>query len=442
MKDAWIVAVDMGYGHQRPAHALKHLAYKQKVITANNYESIPESDKNFWKKSNSFYNFVSKFKRVPFFGYLLFNAFDHFQEIENFYPKRDLSGTSFILRQIYKLIRKGWGKHLIETLTKDPKPLICTFFTPAFMAEEFDYPGEIFLVTTDSDISRTWAPLYPKKTRIIYLAATHRVVERLKQYGIPEKQIVFTGFPLPLENIGDKKYTHLKERILYRLKNLDPNKKYLKLYKQNVIRHLGARAYPEKNDHPLTITFAIGGAGAQKEIGTDILKSLCKHVCDAMKKMCKTVLHEDVHIIIVAGTHKNVRDYFLETLKNLGIKKNLGKNIHILYEETFDAYYRSFNKLLDKTDILWTKPSELSFYTALGIPLIIAPPIGSQEKMNLQWVTKMGAGYQQEGAEHTSQWITDWINEGLLAEAALEGFVEAPKDGTFNIEKVLKERCS
>lgn len=441
-KKAWIIAVDMGYGHQRPAHALRHLAFNHAIISANNYKGMPIKDNRFWGKSNAFYNFVSRFKKVPLIGPMIFNIFDKFQEIKDFYPKRDLSAPSFILKQIYRLIRKGWGRHLIEKLSKNSRPLICTFFTPAFMAEEFGYPGDIFLVTTDSDISRTWAPLKPKKTRIIYLAATNRVVERLKQYGVPAKQIIFTGFPLPLENLGDEKFQHLKNRLLYRMKNLDPQKNYFKLYKQNIVRHLGEKKYPEKSDHPLTLAFAIGGAGAQKKIGSDILKSLCKNVCEVMEKMSENVLQGNIHIILIAGTHKNVRDFFLKSLKKLGIKKRLGKNVEILYETSFEKYYKTFNKTLDRVDILWTKPSELSFYTALGIPIIMAPPIGSQEKMNLEWITKIGAGYKQKKVDFMPQWLMDWINEGILAEAALEGFVEAPRHGTFNIEKVIKEKSA
>ncbi len=441
-KKPWLIAVDMGYGHQRPAHSLRHLAYKRTVVTANNYPGIPVRDRRFWKQSNSFYNFISKIKRVPFIGRLLFNAFDHFQEIENFYPRRDLSAPSFILKQIYRLIRKGWGRHLIETLSEDPRPLICTFFTPAFWAEEYGYSGEIYLVVTDSDISRTWAPLYPQKTRITYLAPTRRVVERLKQYGIPETRILFTGFPLPPENLGNKKFGHLKKRVLMRLKNLDPEKRYLSLYDQNVERHLGKKSYPKKADHPLTLTFAVGGAGAQKEIGTDILTGVCQYVSDAMQKMCKSVIQKDINIILVAGTHENVKEHFVGVLKRLKLKRNLGKNIRILFEPTFEKYYATFNKVLDRTDILWTKPSELSFYAGLGIPIILAPPIGSQEKKNLEWVTKMGAGIAQEDVEFVAQWLDDWLREGLLAEAALEGFIEVPKDGTFIIQKILNKKRS
>jgi len=93
---------------------------------------------------------------------------------------------------------------------------------------------------------------------------------------------------------------------------------------------------------------------------------------------------------------------------------------------------------LRKTDILWTKPSELSFYSALGIPIIISSPIGSQEEFNMRWLLKSGFGIFQENPNYTNQWLFDWLEKGYLAEAAMEGFVEGEKLGTLNIENKLK----
>jgi len=42
---AWIVSVDMGYGHQRAAYPLKRFAFKNKIITANTYPGIPSRDR-------------------------------------------------------------------------------------------------------------------------------------------------------------------------------------------------------------------------------------------------------------------------------------------------------------------------------------------------------------------------------------------------------------
>src|SRR4030043_877616 len=141
-KSAWVVSVNMGYGHQRTAFPLRSLSIAGKVVCANDYQGIPKSDKRIWSMTRLGYEFVSKVKAIPLFGSFVFFLFDQFQKILSFYPKRDLSNPSFQLRQTVSLIRKGWGKHFIEKLAKNPIPIVSTFFTPAFMAEPFDFPVE------------------------------------------------------------------------------------------------------------------------------------------------------------------------------------------------------------------------------------------------------------------------------------------------------------
>jgi precorrin-3B methylase len=65
-KKVWVVSIDMGYGHQRTAYALKKIAESNEIITANNYKGIPEKDKSLWKQSRSFYEFISRFKNIPY----------------------------------------------------------------------------------------------------------------------------------------------------------------------------------------------------------------------------------------------------------------------------------------------------------------------------------------------------------------------------------------
>ena len=224
-----MIAVDMGYGHQRTAYPLKKLALGEKIINANNYDGIPEKDRKIWEMSRRFYEFVSGFKRVPLMGRAAFAIFNEFQKIFSFYPKRDLSKPNLQLKQIFSLIQKGWGKHLIESLGQNSGqesfPLISTFFTPAFMAEFFNYPGEIFCVICDADIARTWVSLRPKTSRIKYFAPNNRVVERLKLYGVKEENIFLTGYPLPESNIGSQDLEILKSDLSRRILNLDSRKK-------------------------------------------------------------------------------------------------------------------------------------------------------------------------------------------------------------------------
>jgi hypothetical protein len=422
---AWVISVSMGYGHQRTAFPLKYLAYEEKVIAANNYQGIPEEDRRFWENARKFYEFISRFKRIPLIGHFAFSIYDEFQKILTFYPKRDLSKPNFQLRQIYSLIKKGWGMHLIEKLKEKPLPLITTFFTPAFMAELFNYPGEIFCVVCDADIARTWAPLIPYTSKIKYFSPTERVVERLKLYGVKPENIFLTGFPLPLENIGSEKLETLKYDLAHRILNLDPNKKYYQKYGTLIKKYIGGLS--KKTNHPLTVMFAVGGAGAQKEIGIKIVGSLSRKI----KK-------REIKIILVAGIRKGVKEYFQTNIKNFDLKEN--ENLEIIFEKDIKNYFQKFNQALRKTDILWTKPSELSFYTALGLPIIIAPPIGSQEDLNKDWILRLGSGTLQQNPDYTNQWFFDLLESGWFAEAAMQGFIEGKKLGTLNIEKIISSK--
>jgi hypothetical protein len=430
----WLLAVDMGYGHLRTAYPLKHLAFEEKIINANNYPGIPSGDQRIWENSKKFYESVSRFKSFPLIGDLVFSVYDRFQRIFSFYPKRDLSKPSIVLKNIFSLIEKGWGQHLIEKLKFSPHstigknkkfpPLVTTFFIPAFMAEFFDYPGDIYCILCDADISRVWVPLNPKKSRIKYLSPNNWVVNRLKLYGVKEENIFLTGHPLPLENIGNRRMEILKEDLRNRILNLDRTRRYLQQYKALIKKYL--KKLPKKSDHPLTIMFAIGGSGAQKEIGVKIVKSLMQRV-----------KFREIKIIISVGKRRELKQYFEENIKKLGLNENLGKNIKIIFAENIESYFQKFNEAIRKTDILWTKPSELSFYTALGIPIIIAPPIGSQEEFNKRWLLYLGSAIIQENPNYTDQWLFDFLNSGVFAECAMQGFVEAEKLGTFKIEKII-----
>ena len=423
-KKAYIIAVNMGYGHQRTVYPLRNFAPDSVIINANDYLGIPEKDKKVWESSRSFYEFISRFKRIPLIGTLAFAFFNKFQQIPAFYPHRDLSKPNFTLKKIYSLIDKGWGKDLILQLKKNPLPIVTSFFVPAFMAEEFNYPEKIYCIVSDADCARAWAPLNPQKSKIIYFAPNLWVANRLKLYGVRPEKIFLTGFPLPIENIGTEKQEILRRDFGARIFNLDPEKKFHDRYKVFIdskedIPH-------KKKDHPLTIMFAIGGAGAQKEMVIEYVKSLISKI----KK-------KEIRILLSAGIRKGVYDYFVDSLRTLKLEKNIGDNIEIIFDKSIDNYFASFSEKLRKTDILWTKPSELSFYAGLGIPIIMAPTIGSQEDYNKNWLLGIGAGISQINPKYANQWIFDYLNSGRFAEAALDGFIEIEKMAVYNIKKII-----
>ncbi|MDD2913073.1 MAG: hypothetical protein PHH17_00635 [Candidatus Pacebacteria bacterium] len=416
-----LVSVNMGYGHQRTAFPLKKFAYENRIINANDYNGMSKKDRAVWENSKKFYEFVSRFKRVPLLGGAVFSIFDKFQKIEDFYPKRNLSSPNFMTKKVYRLFKKGWGKDFIKQFDCS-LPMVSTFFIPAFMAEFFDYKGDIFCVVCDADISRSWAPLIPQKSRIKYLVPNLWTLKRLKMYGVKEENIFLTGYPLPLENIGDEKMEVLKKDIAFRLLNLDKEGEYRK--KNNNFIFEKIESFPKEERYNLTIAFSIGGAGAQKEIALKMIKGISEEI----KK-------KEISIVIMAGIREKVRDFFAKELNSLGL---LSENVKIVYSEKIEEYFTKFNKEIRKTDILWTKPSELSFYCALGLPIIIAPPLGSQEDFNKKWLLKMGAGISQENPLYFKEWLFDYLKSGRFAQCAINGFTLSEKMGTLNIEKICR----
>jgi hypothetical protein len=423
--NAWVIAVSMGYGHQRTAYPLRDLSPDGTVLNANDYDGIPDWDRKIWKDATRFYGAISRFTRVPFVGPLVFGLYNRLQRIVDLYPTRDLSKPTGSLREIFSFIKKGWGRDWVDRFARTPVPLVTTFFMTAFMAEYFHYPGDIFCVTADADVARDWAPLDPARTKIHYCASTSRVAERLAVYGVPKENIHLTGYPLPKENIGGPAMKMLAHDMRLRLANLDPQGNHTRDYQPVIAKNFGR--LPRKSGRPLTIMFSIGGAGAQKEIGIAIVRSLAPHIKNG-----------EVAVILAAGVGQESQDHFIAAFRSMGFDGSPGSGIEIVGAADLGEYFARFNEALRRTDILWTKPSELSFYCALGIPIIMAPTIGSQEDLNREWLLTVGAGMDQYDPAYTHEWLFDYLHNGWFAEAAMHGFLDAEKMGVYAIEHLIK----
>lgn len=415
-----LIAADMGYGHQRAAYPLLNIASNNEIITINNYHDIPLWEKKYWENSLKSYEKISRLKKIPFLGSIIFEIMDAFQKIDEFYPNRDLSKPTIQEKFFYRIIKKGLGKYLIEKLNKTKLPFLTTFFVAAYFAEAQNYQGDIYCVICDTDASRAWANMDSENTRVVYLLPSEKVKERFLMYGVKEKNLIVTGFPLPKENIGESKEI-LKKDLSLRLNILDPKGTYREKYFSLIKEHLPQN---ETVNRPLTITYAVGGAGAQKEIGLVILRNLKDRI-----------LSGEMAINLVAGSRPEVRDYFKNGIKEFGLDNNT--NVRVIFADNKIDYFREFSNSLRNSDILWTKPSELSFYSALGLPIIMSQPVGSQEDFNREWLIGVGSGVDSGDPEHVEEWLPDLLESGRLAKAAMDGFLNAEAMGTYNIEKLF-----
>ena len=419
----YVISADMGYGHQRAAYPFRDVA-QGGVITINNYQGISDWEKDYWARTLKEYEVLSFSKRIPLIGSTAFKIMDYFQEIQPFYPRRDLSRPSVQGRFFYKKIQAGLCRNLIERLNKNPLPLLATFFVAAHAAEYYNYKGEIYLVVCDTDVSRAWAPINPGTSRITYLAPNFRVKERLLLYGVRPEKILVTGFPLPKENIGTADSEFVKHDLRERLQVLDPYGVYRKKYARLIEDYLCPTTEIDGATRPLTLTFAVGGAGAQRDLGILILRTLKNKIVE-----------NKIQLNLIAGSRQDVFDYYTKVLQDNFLQNY--PNVKIIFNPDKMESFKEFNQALRTSDLLWTKPSELSFYSGLGLPIIITEPIGSQENYNRRWLLGIGAGVDSKKPQYADEWLFDFLNSGWLAEAAMRGWMNAPRMGTYNIENIV-----
>jgi hypothetical protein len=173
--------------------------------------------------------------------------------------------------------------------------------------------------------------------------------------------------------------------------------------------------------------FAVGGAGAQIGLSEEFLPRLRDHV-----------LRDRIRIHLVAGTRAEVAQRFVQQLRRARLSSRIGSGISILYAPDFASYYRAFNQLLERADVLWTKPSELSFYAGLGIPLVLSHPVGTHERYNRRWLREQGAGLKQRRPDQLPGWLDEWLIDGNLAAAAWSAYTRIPRTGTEQILKLLR----
>jgi hypothetical protein len=419
---AWVVTVDMGLGHQRATHPLMDIA-KGGIIAVGSSQASDPAEKKQWDRMRGMYEFLSRVRSTPIIGKPLFSLLDALQSIPSFYPIRDRSSSSFQVRLLNRFIDRGLCRGMLQKIQEQPLPLVTSYFAPAIAAEKAGY-GRIYCIICDAEISRAWVPEFPRKSRIQYFAPCGRAVMRLNQYGVPDERIFLTGFPFPREILGNQDLDILRQDVAQRLFYLDPKERFWPLHGQNVAHFLGRNCCKFRKKRRLTITYAVGGAGAQKEYGWQMTRSLR----DKLKA-------GEVALNLVAGVRAEINEYFEN------VKKELLPNcehLRVLYSPSKDEYFELFARAIRHTDILWTKPSELSFYVGLGIPIIMSPPIGAQELFNQKWLLEVQAAMPMEDPEYTVEWMYDLLNAGRLAECAWDGFLKARKFGTYKILEVLQ----
>ncbi len=426
-----IAAVEMGYGHLRAARSLAD-ALATKVTLVDRAPIAGKEEQRLWRASRRFYEIASRASQLPGIGAPLEALLEALTSIPPLYPHRDLSASTFQSRSLGRLIDRGLGRGLARQLLETDAPLVTTFFAPALAAERFGVE-EIYCIATDVDLNRTWASHEPAKTRINYLAPTRRARRRLIAYGVPRERIEVTGFPLPAERLGGEDLPTLRRDLAARLVRLDPKGVFREQVGAEIDHFLGDLPSDQEGLPPLAV-FAVGGAGAQADLAAALLPTL------------RPLIEQGrLRLTLVAGIRREVAALFAQQVRAAGLESCLAPNIEsaagpepgrpvsILLEADHDTYFDRFHALLGSADLLFTKPSEMVFFGALGLPLILTRPVGVHERYNRRWAVENGAGLKMRDPRHAGDWLREYLTEGTLAAAAWFGYLRLPKFGLYRI---------
>lgn len=390
-----VTAVDMGYGHLRAAHAVAD-ALGTEVARADRPPLAAPGERRLWQAARAGYEAVSRGSQHGPLSPLLGPALERLTRIGPLggRPGRPPGALTMLLG-------RGVGAGPAEAAARAGVALVSTYFVPALAADHLangDVPPASWCVVTDADLARAWVAAEPAASGVRYLAPSERAARRLVEYGVPAERVTFTGFPLPGEVLGGPELPALHRNLARRLARLDPE-----------LRSAGA--------DPVHLVYTVGGAGAQAGIARAIL--------DGLRPLIEA---GELQLSLVAGVREEVAERFRAWVRRAGLEGE----VEVLVEGTPAAYFRAFNRLLAGADLLWTKPSELTFFAALGLPLVLAPPVGAHERYNREWLLEHGAAVDPE-RRRIGPWLRERLADGTFARVARAGAERLPKRGLFRI---------
>jgi len=409
---AVVAAIDMGYGHLRPAAALAGYLGTE-VLQMDRPPLGNDVDFRFWESTRELYEPLTRLSQLPGVGGPMRAVLNTITAIPEPWPVRDLSGPTQGTKWMLRAARDGVGKTLAGHLRETGAPLVTTFYAAAILAE-LHGASRLHCLITDSDINRVWAPPDPANSRIVYFAPTERARRRMLTYGVRPELVLTTGYPLPHELIEQ---SALRKNLAARLARLRVSGNVRKAAEAE----LGP--LPELSEPPL-IVFAIGGAGAQVPLAQKVVRGLAEKI----KK-------NFFRLALVAGRRPEVAKALREALYQNGVDGQ----VEVLEDPDVFGYIRRLNALLAGADALWSKPSEMTFFAALGLPFISAPPVGVHEKWNLRWGTDGGAALPQHDPATAGEWLQEWLEDGVLAGAAWAGYQRLPQLGLYRIAEELAQ---
>lgn len=204
------------------------------------------------------------------------------------------------------------------------------------------------------------------------------------------------------------------------------------------------------NNKPMRFLLTIGGAGAQKEIFSQIIRFLLPYIQSKKvtlyvnvgdyKNVWDELVHEIREMKKYSTEHFNNWTDTMEFANTALIQDVYG--IHGFYHENiFEAVYCT-NLLMRSCDVLVTKPSELAFYP---VPKLFIKRVGGHEQWGAIHSAEIGDGTLEcRDISHTLQMLKLFIEEDTLFKDMCSNIVKNKKmgiyDGAYKVVKLAMQK--
>src|SRR5262245_31952827 len=214
-----IVAVRMGYGHLRPAHALAQ-ACGGEVVECDQAPLATDWERRVWDRCRNVYETLSPGAGAHLAGFAIRGLLDGITSIPRPGRPGSRSKTNRATRYVASLTKDGLGRGLLERLQRDGTPLLTTFYAPAVVADAAGLDATC--VVTDVDVNRVWVPPDAAASRARSCVPARRTARRLLAYGVNPRLVPVTGFPLQPSLTGCEDLAVRDRLLANRLRRLDP----------------------------------------------------------------------------------------------------------------------------------------------------------------------------------------------------------------------------
>ena len=205
----------------------------------------------------------------------------------------------------------------------------------------------------------------------------------------------------------------------------------------NIDADCDAREKRAREGKPMRFLLTIGGAGAQREIFSAIIRYLLPAIQKKKAALYINVgdyknvwqeLEHDIPELKKASKHFNQWEETIQFAEK-ALSEDV-EGIHAFYHENiFEAVYAT-NLLMRSTDVLVTKPSELAFYP---VPKLFIKRVGGHEQWGAIHSAEIGDGTLEcRDIPHTLQMLKMFLKEKELLISMCEHIKENNKDQVYS----------